>query len=151
MKHKRTLILISALLIATAAFAFLHLSGRTDVQPGEVIILSNGRERILSVSDLPLTGVDGEITNAKGDVLAVSGSGVPLADVLAGAEIDPYALETVAVIASDEYRAELTSEEIRTPEKVWLTVQEDGSLRLIVFGDPDSRRNVTNVVRMEVK
>lgn len=151
MKHRFSLILIAVLLAITALCAFLHLSGRTDADPGELIVCSEGRQHTIDFDNLPQHSIKGEIVNGKGDVLPVSGSGASLSDVLISAGIDPEKLTLATVIASDEYHAELTGNEICQPEKAWLLLQEDGSFRLIVFGDPDSKRNVTNVVRVEAE
>mgnify|MGYP006865372580 CR=1 FL=1 len=62
------------------------------------------------------------------------------------------AIRQVTVKASDEFYAVLTAEDISQPDKAYL-IQEDGEEwpRLVVFGDPDSKRKVKEVVRLEVE
>ena len=71
-----------------------------------------------------------------------------MCDLLSQTGITDY--QKVLVVADDAYSAEVTAEEIAAPGQVYLMRQEDG-IRLVVFGDSNSKRNVTNVVRLEVK
>lgn len=151
MKNKRALIFIAALLCLTAAAAVLHLTSRTEIAPGSILLTADGREKTVAVSALPLRPVEGEIVNGKGETIAVSAPGIPVSALLEHAQIDAEGVSTLSVIAADEYRARLTGDEIRESGKAYLVLEDDGSLRLIVFGDPDSKRNVTDAVRMEVQ
>lgn len=150
MKNKRPLILIAALVCATVAAAFLHLSTRTQAAPGSIYVSDGGRERILRFDDLPLVDIEGEIVNGKGETLAINARGVSLSVALEEAGIDPESISGLTVVADDEYRAELTGGEVRA-RAACLVRQEDGGVRLIVFGDPDSKRSVSGVARMEVQ
>jgi hypothetical protein len=70
--------------------------------------------------------------------------------VLAAAGVDSQAVQNVEALADDEYSAQLTGDEIREPAKVYLAKEEDGSMKLIVFGDSNMKRNVRNIVKLVV-
>ena len=57
----------------------------------------------------------------------------------------------VTVTADDEYSAVVTAEELAAPDKVYLIAQEEDGVQLVVFGDSNSKRNVSNVVRVTVE
>ena len=42
----------------------------------------------------------------------------------------------------------MTAEELAAPGKVYLTVETDGTFRLVVFGDSNSKRNVSDVIKL---
>ena len=48
-------------------------------------------------------------------------------------------------------RQEVSKEEVDEDGKVYLLKEDDGSLRLVVFGDENSKRSVSNVVKMVVE
>ncbi len=56
----------------------------------------------------------------------------------------------VSVVSDDSYSAELTADEVKEDGKVYLLNEED-SLRLVVFGDENSKRSVSNVVQIVVE
>lgn len=151
MKNKRALIFIAALLAVTALCAFRHLTTRTEVALGTIIVSVGGSDRTIAFDNLTLHSVEGEIVNGKGETTPVNAVGVHLADALRNAQVDVGKLTALTIMASDEYRAVLTGDEVRDSDKAWLIFQEDGGLQLIVFGDPNSKRNVSDAVRMEVQ
>ena len=57
---------------------------------------------------------------------------------------------TVRVYSDDEYNASLSEDEVMTDRKAYL-IEDDGTIRLIVFGDKDSKRDVKSVVRIEIE
>lgn len=149
MKNKRLAFLFAALALIVILAAAWHLNTRKEIAPGSLLVQHDGREITVNVDDLSPVHVHGEIVNGKGETMPVDASGVLVSDILKNAGVEEFTALTV--VASDEYRAGLAAGEIYEDGRVWLTVQEDGSLRLIVFGDPDSKRNVTDAVRMEVQ
>lgn len=149
MKNRRLIAVFAVLALIVILAAAWHLSTRREVPSGSLLVQHDGRDIPVRFSDLSPVRVQGEIVNGKGETLPVDASGVLVSDILKNAGVTEFSALTA--IASDEYRALLAAEEILEPDKVWLTVEEDGSLRLIVFGDPDSQRNVTGVERMEVQ
>ena len=148
MKKNKMIWLLAAVLLATAAVAVWHLSTRTEVPEGKVLVTYEGKETEIAVSDLKLQAVQGTISNAKGDKREIDAQGVTVAAVLDKAGISECSV--VAAVAEDEYRAELTAEEAFAAEGVYLILQEEGGVQLIVFADSNSKRNVSNTVRLEV-
>lgn len=55
----------------------------------------------------------------------------------------------IKVISSDSYAAELLEEEIWEEEKAYF-LYEEKELRLVVFGDKNSKRSVSDVVEIMV-
>lgn len=147
---KRSLWIIAALLLISACFAVWHLTTRTEVARGELLIRQGEAEVRLCLTDLDLSRVQGEVVDGKGDTHAVDAQGLSVADVVRAAGLDVNALTQLTVTAGDAYSAVLSGDEVRQPETAWLILQDDGA-RLIVFGDPDSRRNVSDVAILEAE
>jgi len=68
---------------------------------------------------------------------------------LAQAGIDEYA--QVTAVADDGYSAVVTREEIEEFDKVFLLLEEGEQPQLLVFGDANSKRNVSGVIRLIVE
>lgn len=134
---KKIVIGIAILVILTAIFAIIHLTTRTPEIEGSVLV--NGTE--VKLSDLDCEKVTGSIKNGKGEVKEIDADGVKLASLLSG----DY--NTVKIIAADEYSATVSADEI---DNAYL-ILDDGSLRLIVFGDENSKRDVKNVARIDTE
>ena len=64
------------------------------------------------------------------------------------AGVDRLPEKGVSVTAADEYRVEVTSDELAERGKVFLLKEETPGL--IVFGDSNAKRNVKNVARITV-
>lgn len=154
MKKRKNLIfgIIIALLLVTAILAVLHLNTRTQEQAGTLQITCNGDTMSLPLAELPVYDVSGTTIDGKGEKKQVEAKGTLVSDVLAQVGVDLSAIRQVTVKASDEFYAVLTAEDISQPDKAYL-IQEDGEEwpRLVVFGDPDSKRKVKEVVRLEVE
>lgn len=121
----------------TAIFAVVHLTTRTPDVEGAVLV--NGAE--VKLSTLDYEHVSGSIKNGKGEVRKIDADGVKLASVLDG----DY--ESARITASDEYSATVSADEM---ENAYL-ILDDGTLRLIVFGDENSKRDVKNVTRIDTQ
>ena len=144
--RKLTIIIIGVLLVLTAILAVVHLTTREKETAGALQIISHGETVTLALDELkPLEKVSGSIVNGKGETIPVDAEGVSVKNVLILSGVTEDA--TVQVTAADEYSVTVAAEET---EEVWLVMEGDG-LRLVVFGDPDSRRNVRNVVRLSVE
>ncbi|MDO4458784.1 MAG: hypothetical protein Q4C42_01675 [Clostridia bacterium] len=135
MKSKKILALVLGLIVLVAAVcAVMHFSSQPKAEDGGIII--NGESVTISESDL--IDVKGTTVNGKGEEKQIDGKGVLITDLI-GKDF-----ETAKVTASDEYSAEITAE-----DEAYLMVQEDGSYRMIVFGDSNSKRDVKNVEKID--
>lgn len=147
-KNRLAILLLAVLLAVTAAAAGIHLSTRQTAQMGTVLVEYGGKVEELSLDRVELTAVRGTVINGKGQERRVDAQGAPLSAVLAEAGITSYT--QTAVTADDEYSVTVTQEEAAAPDRVFLIVQEGERIQLLVFGDPNSKRNVTNVIRLTV-
>lgn len=137
--------LIIAVLVIVAAAAAIHLTTRTQVPEGKLLVA--GTE--INLSGLALQDVKGTLVNGKGDEIPVDAKGVAMSAVLASAGITEYS--QITVCADDEYSAAVSREEVSAPEKVYLVLQDEGGVKMVVFGDSNSKRNVSDVVRIDVQ
>lgn len=144
--RKLTIIMIGVLLVLTAILAVVHLTTREKETAGALQIISHGETVTLALDELkPLEKVSGSVVNGKGETIPVDAKGISVKNVLALAGVTEDA--PVRVVAADEYSVTVAAEETG---EVWLVMEGDG-LRLVVFGDSDSKRNVRNVVRLSVE
>ena len=142
MKKKNALLLIVlALILVTAVVAVLHLTNRDTVPDGAIALIRDGKTSYVEMEKLSLTDVTGQTVNGKGETKDIDAKGVLLSDVT-GTD-----LTVVTVTADDEYAAEVPAEDL---DRAYLILTEDGTARLIVFGDSNSKRDVKNVVKIEV-
>ena len=148
-KINKALVLIALLVVATVVAAAVHLSTRESVTEGTIQIVTNDERHEVLVSELQYEKVVGTCVNGKGDKIEIDGQGILLNNLLALYEFDEY--DEISVVADDSYSASLTREEVEEDGKVYLLAQEEEELRLIVFGDENSKRNVSNVVQIVVK
>lgn len=147
-KHKLAIIIIAILILLTAVLTVVHLTTREQSAEGAVQIVQNGKTKLVYLADLkPVAPVQGTVVNNAGEEKKIDGQGILVSDVLelAGATAE----NEVKVTSDDEYTVSLTAEEVAEEGKAWLLI-EDGTLRLIVFGDQGAKRNVKNVVRLTV-
>ena len=56
----------------------------------------------------------------------------------------------MTVVSDDSYTADLTAEEVAESGKAYLLLEQP-YLRLVVFGDQNSKRRVSNVVQIIVE
>lgn len=120
----------------TAILAVIHLKTRTPETEGEILI--NGKS--ISISDLDFSRVTGTIVNGKGEEKQIDSQGILLSDVCGND------FSIITATASDEYSAEILPED---SENAYIILTDDGSLRLIVFGDSNAKRDVKNLVRID--
>ena len=141
---------IAALIALTAVFAIIHSAARTEVPDGALLVSCGGEKKYVDLTSLDTVSVRGSVVNGKGEKSDVNTQGVPLADVIENAGFDPNGAVTVKVTADDEFSAELSGDELNEDGKAYLVSEDDGSMRLGVFGDSNAGRNVRNVVSVEV-
>ena len=145
---KKRIAVIFVLLVLTAILSVFYLRSRDNVKPGSIIVQSKDKSVTIQLSDMDLKHVSGTITNKKGETKEIDSEGILLADIPSLLPADDYS--KITVTSDDEYKAELDRDELGGSVEAWL-VQNDGSIRLVVFGDKDSKRDVKNVVRVEIE
>lgn len=148
-KNKLTIAIIAALVIITTVTAAIHLSTRQTPPKGVLRIEAQDKTVDLPLSELNLSPVHGTVMNAKGDPKEIDGQGLLLSGVLDKAGSTGYT--QVSAVADDEYSATVTAEEIGESGRVYLLLEEGEQLQLLVFGDTNSKRNVSHVIRLVVK
>ena len=141
---------IAALIALTAVFAIIHSAARTEVPDGALLVSCGGEKKYVDLASLDTVSVRGSVVNGKGEKSDVNTQGVPLADVIENAGFDPNGAVTVKVTADDEFSAELSGDELNEDGKAYLVSEDDGSMRLVVFGDSNAGRNARNVVSVEI-
>jgi len=149
MKKHRAVIFIAILLIITGIMALIHFNTRKEVPEGAIEVTYGEEIYTVDIRELTFEQVSGVRVNGKGEEKTVEATGILLKDVFAGIGITEFG--EVSVLADDAYSANLTKEEVEADSKAYL-IQEEGEerLRLIVFGDKDSKRSVSNVAQIIV-
>lgn len=143
-KSVGTILAVVILILAgVTVFAARTYQGElADVPEGQIVLATDGAEKIIRFSDMKLSDMSGDMKNGKGETKHIEGKGVLIADVVGKTDFSE-----AVVIADDAYRAVVTPEDL---ENAWMLVNEEGA-RLVVFGDDNAKRDVKNVVRIEVK
>lgn len=141
---------IAALIALTAVLAIVHSATRTEVSDGALLVNCGGEKKYVDLKSLDTVPVQGSVVNGKGEKSDIDTQGVPLADVIKNAGFDPSGAAAVKVTADDEFSAELSGDELNEAGKVYLISEDDGSMRLVVFEDSNAKRNVRNVVSVEI-
>ena len=150
-KNSKIVIAVIAVLIAlTAVLAIVHSATRTKVPDGALLVSCGGENKYVALNSLDTVPVHGSVVNGKGEKSDIDTQGVPLADVIKGAGFDPNGAAAVKVTADDEFSAELSGDELNEEGKAYLVGENDGSMRLVVFGDSNAKRNVRNVVSVDI-
>ena len=137
-----------ALIAIAAVAAVIHLTTRDEVTAGCVELVYNGKSHDAAISDLKKDDVSGIRVNGKGEEIEVNGKGISLADLLAMKKIEDFA--KVTVVSDDSYSAEVSKDEVMESGKAYMMV-EDEEARLVVFGDTNSKRSVSNVKQIVVE
>lgn len=148
MKKKTAFLLVVAVLLLTAVLAVVHLTTREQVETGRLVVSYQNKQQEVVFTKLPLQQIQGTISNAKGQTFSVDAKGLSAEAFLA--ELNITGFSKMTVVADDEYRAEVSAAEIAAEDTVALILQEDGGVQMVVFPDSNSKRNVTNVIRVEV-
>ena len=149
MKTNKVKIFVIGLAVLVVLAAVLHLSTRKVVAEGNLSVTVKGAETTLDISKFTYKQVTGTRMNGKGETIQIDAQGVALKDVLAMAKAADY--ETVTVYSDDSYNAVVTAEEVEDGTKAFLIVGDENELRLVVFGDTNSKRSVSNVMRVVVE
>ena len=148
MKTHKALLLILVLVMITGIAAWFHLTSREEAAEGTLQITVSGNTQTIELAALDYAPVSGVRVNGKGETISVEGRGILVKDLLASTKIASYS--KVTVVSDDSYTAELTAEEVAQDGKAWLLLEQP-YLRLVVFGDQNSKRSVSNVVQIIVE
>ena len=141
-EKKIILTVIAALLFVTAIASWLYLSNLEVVPEYSVAVYNNGNKKVIDLDGLKTEPLKGEVVDGKGESKEVDGVGVPLETLLG---TDDYT--EVTITSDDGYSVIVRDFEM---SQAWIQVK-DGKARLYVFGDDNSKRNVKNVVRIDVR
>ena len=145
MKNRKLILIAVILVVLAAVFAVFHLNGREQVAENSVQMTADEKNAEVSLPALPCEEVSGIRVNGKGEEIPVEGQGIYLPDLLKLYSVETYS--TVTVISDDSYSAQVTAEEA---ENACFLV-EGTELRLVVFGDSNSKRSVSNVKQIIVE
>ena len=150
-QSKLIVIIVAVLLVLTAALTVLHLTTREQVPEGALAVHVGENVSYVDLASLQTEAVSGTVINGKGEAMEVSAQGVEVAELLRTAGVDPTAIGSVTITAADEFSAVLSGDEVNEEGKAYLAEDEDGSMKLIVFGDENMKRNVRNVESIYVE
>lgn len=159
-KTKTIITAVTACMIIAAVL--LGLTVRNSMEKGDGFILSaGGKETVIPFEDLSRTTFSGGIVNGKGEVSDHEYRGIELSVLLQenGIVIDENT--KITALAEDNYKAEIKGSEVMTEGTVYIAVECDGEMirgieggpgaQLVVYGDPDSKRQVRNLKRASVE
>ena len=115
---KKSVILVLILFIITAATACIYLMGRDEPSEGCLTVLCEGNSKTIDPFSKGLQPVSRVLINGKGEEKEISGSGVPLKDVISLSGIKDGDYQSAKIISSDEYAAyRLRGFQFQTPGK----------------------------------
>ena len=135
-------LIVGLLSVLLAGIALLSVITRRDMTPipdGAVLVTKNGNATILVLAEQELTPIRGQLVNGSGKTVRFEGIGLCLESLA------DETVKTVKVVSADNYSAELSEEELY---RAYL-ITENG-VRLIVIGDRDRKRDVKNVISIEL-
>lgn len=146
MKKKTLLIILAVLVVLAAVLAVVVSNGQPKKRASEVIITAEGTNVTYDLKTLDLTDIKASVTRANGKTLEIDAKGMELKYLLKGfAKYDK-----VKVSAGDSYSAELTYEEINKDADVYVILGDGGKPRLIILSDADAKRDVKDVLTIEL-
>lgn len=146
---KKTIVILSVLTVMLLALSILRLISREKIPEGALAVHFGEKTTYISLDGLTAQPISGIIINGKGQEKQVEAVGVPLKTLLKKVNIPTDRISTVIVEAEDAFTAEIAAEEL-DQERVYL-VQEENSISLVVFGDTNSKRQVHNVVSIDIR
>jgi len=146
MKKKTVLIILAALIVIAAVLAIIVSQSMPKKTANELIIIENGKETKIDLNSQKLVDVKGTMTMASGKTKEIDAKGIEVRDLLAG-----RTYSTVVVNAEDNYSAELTSEDINKEGNAYIILGEENKPRLVVLSDTNAKRDVKNLLTIELK
>ena len=164
-KQKRIWIIVCVcvLVVATVGVGLYIRAAQLEKElEGAITLKANGKTITVALKDLNKVSFEGETINGKGDRSTHAYRGVELKELLESKGVKAADVSAVTAESADQYVAELTGDEVRESGRVYVVVEmdgqavagiEDGTLgaQMVVFRDPNSRRNVRFLSIIEVK
>ena len=148
MKNKKLVIIAAVLVLVAAIAAAVHFMTAPKAAEGDVILTYGGKTMGITLADLELTDVNGVRVNGKGEEIEVNGKGISVKDLLHEYGVADFT--KISVVSEDSYAAEIENAEVQEEGKAYILVEE-GEARLVVFGDTNSKRSVSNVKQIIVE
>ena len=147
MKKKTLLIILAVLVVLAAVLAVIVSRNQPQKAVSEVIIVQNGKHTKVDLGKLDLTDVKATVTRANGKTLEIDAKGLEMRKLL-----EKYSgYTTLTVSAEDNYTAEIKADELQTEKNVYLIIGEENKPRLVVLSDSNAKRDVKNVLTIELK
>ena len=147
MKKKTLLIILAVLVVLAAVLAVIISKNQPQKAVSEVIIVQNGNQTKVDLGKLDLTDIKATVTRANGKALEIDSKGLELRKLL-----EKYSgYTTLTVSAEDNYTAEIKADELQTEKNVYLIIGEENKPRLVVLSDSNAKRDVKNVLTIELK
>jgi hypothetical protein len=151
---KKSIVIVIILLVITCIASVFYLRSRNDAPKGNLAIINGDKTVLIDPFSGSLVSVKGVTINAKWQEKDVDEIGISLKEAISKSGLDKAGFTKARFVSSDEFAAEISFDEINEDGKAYLAKQQedDGSTsaRLYVFGDSDSKRQVKNVVRIEL-
>lgn len=148
--RSRKIIFFSVVVGLLTAFAALqHFAGYQQVPEDQLLISTDEKIVYVDIQNLEYKTVTGTRVNGKGESIPIEMPGIAMKELLDWAGFEDY--DRVTVAAEDSYQAEVTAEEISEEGQVYLLKEDQKRLRLVVFGDEDSKRSISDVVKITVR
>lgn len=148
MKSCKIKIFFIVLVIVVAIAALAHLRTRQQIPEDTLLIMEGEKEIHVDIDDLTFETVTGIRVNGKGEEIPVEAPGISIKDILT--EVNVTEFEEIIIESDDSYQARVSKDETEEGGKAYL-LRDERKLRLIVFGDENSKRSVSNVVKMIVE
>ncbi len=146
MKKKTLIIVIAVLIVAAAVLAAVVAGNMPEKSPCEVVISYKGEQIKTDLTSLKLVQVKGTITMASGKTKDIDSKGIEVRDLLSGKEYTE-----VTVNSEDNYSAALVKEDIEKAGNAYIILGEENKPRLVVMSDTNAKRDVKNVMILELK
>ena len=142
-------LILSVLLMAACATeaAVVEEEAAPAEAAGAGLSMTGAAEMNWSVDDLAaMTQIDADYTGKDGETTTYTG--VAINDLLAAAGVEEYT--AINMVASDDYAAEVTFDELSACATCLIAVEDDGSMRS-VMPDMSGKLNVKNLVEIQVQ
>ncbi len=146
---KKTTVLLIVLAVLLMVLAVLRLTAREEIPEGTLAVHFGEKTSYITLDGVTAQPITGTLINGKGEEKQVEAMGVPMKALLEKANVPTGQISAVSVEAEDAFTAEIAAEEL-DQEKVFLVQEEDG-VKLVVFGDTNSKRQVHNVVSINIR